>query len=149
MEARKKRIDEAEALREGKLKIAWSVIATPESLRRYLYGVNDGVAYEHAMCRIFQDLGFRCRQTKTSGDQGVDLILILNGRKIAIQCKFYSQPVGNAAVQEVYAGMSYYRCDEAWVLTNSSYTAGANKLAGRTGVRLLHHDELKNVLPNT
>lgn len=41
--------------------------------------------------------------TKASGDGGVDLILLKDGIKTAVQCKRYSGNVGVSAIQEVYA----------------------------------------------
>jgi len=145
-EKRKKKYEAARAQREGRQKLAWSAIETEDSWDNYLLGVRTGNEYESAIWRVLDDLGYKCSQTKASGDQGVDLLLTFGGRRIAIQCKYYMQPVGNAAIQEVFAGKTYYNCDEAWVITNSTYTSGAVSLAHRTDVVLLHHTDLSKVL---
>ena len=63
--------------------------------------------------------GCSCEKTKASGDQGVDLIVQVRQRKIAIQCKLYSSPVGNEAVQQVVSGrlfsLASHRCETAQV----------------------------------
>lgn len=79
---------------------------------------------------------FLVELTQATGDQGADIILSSPSRKIAIQAKFYSGPVGNAAVQEVFAAKAYYEADECIVVTPSSYTASAKLLASKTGVIL-------------
>ena len=71
-----------------------------------------------------------------SGDQGVDVIAERDGIKIGIQAKCYSEPVGNAAVQEVIAGISYYKLDKGFVVTNSTFTTAAKRLAEETHVIL-------------
>ena len=38
--------------------------------------------------------------TRGSGDQGIDIIAYKDGVKYGIQCKCYSQNIGNKAVQE-------------------------------------------------
>ncbi|NYT68266.1 restriction endonuclease [Pusillimonas noertemannii] len=104
--------------------------------------VNNGHDYEHACCDILAALGWSVVHRGHSGDQGVDLIGELNGNRVAFQCKFYSSPVGNAAVQEVIAGMTYEGISTGAVITNSSFTIAARQLANTAEVVLLHHDQL-------
>ena len=75
-------------------------------------------------------------RTPTTGDQGVDLITEKDGIRCAIQCKFYSKPVGNKAIQEVIAGRGFYNCDTAMVVTNNSFTKSAKQLAKNSNVQL-------------
>ncbi len=75
--------------------------------------------------------------TKASGDYGVDVVASKHGKKYAVQCKYYSNPVGITAVQQAVAGMAMYGCNSAMVVTNSTFTAQARTLAGRNHVILL------------
>jgi restriction system protein len=59
---------------------------------------------------------------------------------VAVQAKGYSAPVGNKAVQEVYAGMAHHRCDTCTVITNNSFTTSAIALAGSTRCLLVHEE---------
>jgi HJR/Mrr/RecB family endonuclease len=76
--------------------------------------------------------------TKASGDYGVD-VTARKGlfRKYAVQCKYYSSPVGVSAVQEVVAGMRVYNCNRCMVVTNNVFTKPAQKLAEENDVILL------------
>ena len=56
-----------------------------------------------------------------------------------IQCKYYSYPVGNKAVQEAYAGANFYDCDKAMVMTNLTFTRSATELAQKLEVELWDH----------
>ena len=58
------------------------------------------------------------------------------GKRVAVQCKNCTKPVGNRPVQEVYAGARHHRCAEAWVVAPAGYTRGAIDLAKSTGVSL-------------
>ena len=69
------------------------------------------------------------RVTKTSGDQGVEILAEKDGVRYAIQCKYYQQPLGNTPVQEITAGREFYDCDTGVVMTNSTFTPGARALA--------------------
>lgn len=98
--------------------------------------------YETFCSSIMSSKGWNSRVTKGSGDQGVDVIATKNGVSVAIQCKMFNQPVGNAAVQEVFAGSGYYDADLCAVVTNNTYTTSARKLASKLNVMLIHHDDL-------
>jgi len=81
--------------------------------------------------------------TQASGDQGIDVIATRDNVKAVLQCKKYSQPVGNAAVQEIIAGKQFEQADIAAVVSNNSYTQSAKQLANAAGVHLLHYAELE------
>lgn len=74
--------------------------------------------------------------TKRGHDQGIDIIGYRHHRKYGVQCKFYDGPVGNKAVQEARTGREYYGCDKAAVVTNSTFTVSARKLAEAADVQL-------------
>ena len=96
-----------------------------------------GHQFEYICADILRRDGFvNVIVTPGSGDQGADILAWRNGYKYAIQCKFYSKPVGNSAVQEVYAAKAMYDCHVAAVMTNSTFTPGAVQLAQKTGVQL-------------
>jgi hypothetical protein len=61
-----------------------------------------GIAFEDFLGDVFEELGYSVDKTKTTGDQGVDLILTGKGGRIAVQAKGYKDNVGNGSVQEVY-----------------------------------------------
>lgn len=89
--------------------------------------------------------GWDARTTKTVGDQGVDVLANKGLVSVAIQCKFYTNPVGNDAVQQVVGGKGFYKTTHAAVVTNSSYTFSAKQLAQSMDVLLLHHSELEKL----
>jgi restriction system protein len=104
-----------------------------------------GVEYEQYCARLLTEAGWEARTTKTTGDQGGDIIATKDGTTIIIQCKKYSVPVGNAAVQQVHAALSFYKANKAAVVSNAIYTPSAKQLAGTTGVLLLHHNDLPSL----
>jgi len=103
----------------------------------------NGLDYEYFCANILQELGWNAKVSKASGDQGADIVATkINIPSIAIQCKKYSKPVGNKAVQEVISGQVFYKTKKAVVVTNNSYTKSAKELAKSSGVLLLHHSDL-------
>ena len=101
--------------------------------------------FELFCANMLSELGWNARATKGSGDQGVDVIAEKEDLKLVLQCKKYSSPVGNKAVQEIYAGQKHELADFAAVVTNSTYTKSAKQLASTCGVFLLHFDELSDI----
>jgi HJR/Mrr/RecB family endonuclease len=53
-------------------------------------------------------MGYRVEQTKLSGDQGADLVVIKLGEKTVIQAKRYGGKIGNSAVQEIMAAITLH-----------------------------------------
>lgn len=103
----------------------------------------EGHAFEQFCAAVLAKNGFEdIRVTQGSGDQGVDIIAYKDYVKYGIQCKCYSSDIGNRAVQEVFAGKTYYQCHVGVVLTNRYFTKSAKELAQRNGVILWDRDRL-------
>lgn len=95
-----------------------------------------GREFEHFMAEVFRARGYKSTVIGASGDQGVDILLRKDGRRIAVQCKRHAKPVNNKPVQEVFSGARYHGADEAWVVAPGGYTNGARQLANRIDVVL-------------
>jgi len=102
-----------------------------------------GKRFEKFMADLFEKMGYTVIRTKLSGDQGADLIIKKFGYKTAVQVKRWKRPVGNKAVQEIVAAKEYYNCDDAMVVTNSTFTKSAIELAHKNKVKLVDREELK------
>lgn len=111
-----------------------------------LRDVRSGGEFEEYLTTLFQALGYKAENTKISGDQGIDVLVSKNGKKYGIQAKYYSQPVGNSAVQEVLAGREYFKLSKGIVITNASYTKSAIDLAEKTHIRLIDGEELEKII---
>ena len=112
--------------------------------------IMSGEEFESFCAKVLQDNGFEnVNITKASGDQGVDIIAFKDGVRYAIQCKRYSNSVGNKAVQEVIAGMQYYGCPVGIVMTNSYFTKSAKELADKTGIILWDRNFLSKYINDT
>lgn len=107
--------------------------------------IKSGEEFEHFVAAILERNGHYAEVTQASGDYGIDLVL--NG-EIAVQVKFYGTAVGPAAVQEVAAGSKFYKCSQASVVTNSTFTPAAVALAEANDVRLIDGDELSWLVEN-
>ena len=112
---------------------------------KYIDNMN-GIEFEKYITELFIKLGYDALTTKASNDDGVDVIAEKGGIKYAIQCKNYSQPVGNKAVQEVYTSKGLTQSDVAIVLTNNKFTSSAIREAEILGIQLWDRDKLTTLL---
>ena len=113
----------------------------------------EGHTFEYFCADLLKDSGFSdVEVTPGSGDQGADIIAQKDEIRYAIQCKHkddpYSTKFGNKPIQEVYTGMSFYKCDRGVVLTNGYFSEGGKNAAFATGVELWDRDELLQLLVN-
>lgn len=107
----------------------------------------DGPEFEAYVALVLADNGFRhVEVTRTSGDQGVDILAERGEKLYGIQCKNYAGAVGNFAVQEAYAGAQFYGCDAAAVICPGEFTRSARELAASTGVLLWDGRRLSHMM---
>ncbi|MDA2180092.1 restriction endonuclease [Bacillus cereus] len=107
----------------------------------------DGRQFEFFLEALFIKLGYKAAVTNGSHDFGADLIF-KGKNKIVIQAKRYGfkNKVGIKAIQEIYAAKALYKANEAWVITNSTYTSSAKQLARACNVKLLDRSSLQEFI---
>lgn len=107
----------------------------------------DGHEFEYFCAELLKENGFvNVEVTQASGDFGVDVLAEKDGVTYAVQCKCYSDKVGNHAVQEATSGAQYYHRMVAVVLTNSTFTPAAIETAQKTNVLLWDRENLKEMM---
>jgi len=102
----------------------------------------DGCSFEEYLGLLFRRLGYSAEVTQYSGDYGADLVVSRDGVRHVVQAKRSRRPVGPRAVQEVVAARPRYRCQGAVVVTNSTFTSAARRLAAENGVKLWDRRDL-------
>jgi len=105
-----------------------------------------GLEFEAFLKQLFEILGYTVMQTKSSGDQGADLVIMLDNIKTAVQAKRYSGKVSNAAIQQVVASKKHYKCDKTLVVTTGKFTKSAIQLAISNDVQLWDSEKLSKVI---
>lgn len=108
-------------------------------------GYESPVHFEVRCAEILTRAGWVTSLTKASGDQGADIVVEKPGLRGVVQCKLYSSPIGNTAVQEVYAAKGIYNATFAAVVSNHDYTVSARQAAAALDVILLNDFDLKHL----
>lgn len=101
-----------------------------------------GYEFEGFVGKLFSEMGFSTTVTKSSGDQGIDIIAKKNNVSFGIQAKKYTGSVGNSSVQETVAGLNHYGLKKGIVLTTSHFTKSAIQLAESNDILLWDRDKL-------
>ncbi len=85
----------------------------------------------HFIAHLFQENGYVLKQTEFSKDFGADLIVMNEGVKTAVKVKRYHEvhKVGLADLQQIIDAQEYYNCQQAMVITTSSFAAATRELA--------------------
>lgn len=80
----------------------------------------DGHTFEHYVSRLLVNEGYsKVEVTQGSSDYGVDILATKKDVRYAIQVKRQKAPVSRSAVSDAVAGMKYYSCNAAMVVTNN------------------------------
>ena len=112
--------------------------------------VKKGIAFENYCMKLLEYNNYRdIKSTRTTGDQGGDIIAWRYHTKYIFQCKcFNKNSVGNKAVQEAKAAIDFYGAGRSAVITNSHFTSRAKELADANGVELFDREELQKLIDN-
>lgn len=125
------------------LKQKMSVSVTEPSVPVRVNSEMDGFQFEHHCADLLLQNGFqKAEVTQASGDYGIDIKAEKDGVTYGIQCKYYTDKVGNHAVQEAYSGAQFYHCMVAAVMTNCTFTQHAKETAAANNVLLWDKDKL-------
>ncbi|MGI8849419.1 MAG: restriction endonuclease [Pyrinomonadaceae bacterium] len=106
----------------------------------------NGYEFEDFLKTLFSKMGYQVEQTRLSGDQGADLVIVKFGEKTVIQAKRFGGKVGNKAVQEIMAAISLYEAQKGMVITNNYFTPAAVKLANANNIELVDRDALEELI---
>lgn len=105
-----------------------------------------GVDFEGYVAQLLKEVGATdISGTPITGDQGADLLFKIGPRRVAAQVKRHLQHIGNKAVQEIVGALHYYNADDAWVITNTTFTPSAMALAQKNDVSLIDGQTLADL----
>ncbi len=101
-----------------------------------------GRSFEHELAALFRRSGLKAEVTSASGDKGVDIWLVRNGRKVPVQCKALKNPVGPAAARELFGTMQHFGVEEGILASVSGFTRGVFEYAQGKPIDLMSVQEI-------
>lgn len=110
-------------------KLTRGLVIWAQGLRTMNVDTMDGISFEHYVMRVLINQGYNNVSLTEQYDYGVDIIAEKNGIRWGVQVKRYSGLVKAEAVRQVVTGLRLYSCDRAMVITNSTFSTVAKRLA--------------------
>ena len=104
-----------------------------------------GLEFEQYIAGLLRKNGFRNVCLTEKYDLGVDIIAEKDGTRWGIQTKRYIGLVKADSVRQVVTGLRLYDCDRAMVITNSVYSAVAQRLAASNDCLLIDRSGLNQL----
>jgi len=80
---------------------------------------------------------FRRELPKGGGDEGIDIVLVREGKRTIVQCKQHCKPVGPAIVREVNGAMIASRSKPALLACTSGFTNGVYRFVKDKPIELI------------
>lgn len=102
-----------------------------------------GIEFEQWTAALLEKHGYRVKPTRAVGDHGIDLEIERTGRRIVVQCKRWSDTVGEPVVREFYGSMLNARADAGIFVTTSLFSIQARQFVEQKPITLL---DLKSLL---
>jgi hypothetical protein len=101
-----------------------------------------GIAFETSLGKLYSSMGYSVRQTKGSGDEGIDLVLEKDGTKTVVQCKGHQKPVGVGVVRDLYGAMMHFGAERAILACPAGFTQGVVRFVADKPIHLVSAREL-------
>lgn len=119
------------------LGLAWKLLAYRRNVSSRSMGSMGSLKFEQYVAMLLKSNGYHNVSLTEKYDLGVDIIAEKDGVRWGVQVKHYSGLVKASAVRQVVTGLKMYGCDRAMVVTNSTYSATARRLAAGNDCELV------------
>jgi len=105
-----------------------------------------GDQFEQLVKRIYFHLGYQTEVVGQSGDHGIDLLAQREGEVIAIQCKRWSNPVGEPIVRDFYGALMHSKAERGQIIAADEFTEAAKSFAEGKPIQLVDIHALLEVI---
>jgi Holliday junction DNA helicase RuvB len=95
------------------------------------------IAFKEFTVSLFREMGYAVEITSGMSDNGIDLLLRKNNQMIAVQCKRWSDPVGEAVVRDFHSALMSSGAQSGYVVTTSTFTSHAYSFARGKPIQLV------------
>lgn len=106
----------------------------------------NGIDFEYYIAQLLAERGYDNVSLTEKYDYGVDIVAEKDGIRWGIQVKRHSGLVKAAAVRQVVTGLRLYGCDRAMVITNSTFSNVAQRLAASNDCVLIDRAKLDTLV---
>ncbi|MEO5949846.1 MAG: restriction endonuclease [Candidatus Saccharimonadales bacterium] len=127
-------------------KLCWKLFRNRRSAGFRRVDNMDGLDFEKYIAKLLRKSGFTSVSLTERYDYGVDIIAEKNGIRWGVQVKRYTGLVKADAVRQVVTGLRLYHCERSMVITNSTYSSVARRLAASNDCVLIDRTGLAKLM---
>ncbi len=131
-EARESAAREAERARQRADEERLNALRTMESLHAL-----SGIEFEDVIATLLAKLGCRVTRTRATGDEGIDLVLHLEGVKLVVQCKRWRGDIGAPIVRDFFGALIHAGAAHGFIITTARFTPSAVSFARQKPLTLI------------
>lgn len=114
-----------------------------DKVRKLEYWMSlDGHQFEEAVATVFRNVGYSAQVSKRGGDGGIDIILIQNKEKIAVQCKAHKSAIGPSVARDFYGTLIHNCYKKGILVSRSGFTGGVYDFVCGKPIELLNLEQL-------
>ena len=96
-----------------------------------------GIPLENSIKIFLESKGWVAQTTNVVGDGGIDIICSKENKKVFIQCKGYSKPLGVSSIRDAAGVKMAHNPDEMIVIAPNGFTKGSIEFAKQSDVLLI------------
>ena len=101
-----------------------------------------GRRFEMELAYLYGQLGYGVNLTPVSGDKGIDIEMIKDGKKIIVQCKAHKKPIGPHTARDLYGTLVNSKADKAILASTSGFTKGVMEFVVGKPIELVAVSEI-------
>jgi len=101
-----------------------------------------GEAFEEYIAKLFSKMGYQVELMGKTGDHGIDIRLRRGNEDIAVQCKRWSDPVGEPIVRDFYGSLMHAEIPLGCIVATTTFTPQAIDFADGKPIKLIDFDSL-------
>jgi HJR/Mrr/RecB family endonuclease len=102
--------------------------------------------FETFIAKLYEELGYKTELTPLSGDDGIDVKAVKDGKLTIIQTKQSIHPVGSPVIQTLYGSMAHVLANKAICVSTSGFTSEAARFAEHKNIELLDSNDLFDLI---
>jgi len=101
-----------------------------------------GSQFEALIGSLFKKDGYTVRHCGGSGDEGIDLVLLMGQEKDVVQCKRWKSDIGSPVLRDFYGALMHAAARHGFIITTASFSPSARDFARGKPISLISGPEI-------
>jgi len=101
-----------------------------------------GLQFEELIASLFRKDGYTVRHCGGTGDEGIDLVLVMGQEKDVVQCKRWKNGIGSPILREFYGALMHAGARHGFIITTASFSQSARDFARGKPISLISGAEI-------